>query len=210
MAPYEALYGKKCRSPVCWTEVGEKQIMEEEIRPNIIEETTEKIKLIQDRLKIAQDRQKSYVDSRRRNLDLNIGDSAFVKISPLKGVVRFGKRGKLNPRFVGPFRITKRVGPVAYRLALTPKLAGVHDVFHILMLKPYVPDSSHVRVPESAEVQLNLTYIVKLIRIMDRKVTQLRNKVIPLVKFWWDNNANGEATWETEEDIRTLYPYLFE
>ena len=206
MAPFEALYGRKCRSPSCWTEVGETEIT----GPDIVLETTEKIKLIQDRLKVAQDRQKSYADANRRELDFQEGDWVFLKISPMKGVVRFGKKGKLNPRYVGPFEILEKIGPVAYRLALTPEFADVHDVFHVSMLRKYVADPTHVLDQPPIALEKNLQYEERPVRIMDTRVKQLRSKVIPLVKVWWENQSTGEATWEKESDMRQKYPHLFE
>ncbi|WRX11508.1 Reverse transcriptase domain - like 10 [Theobroma cacao] len=111
MAPYEALYGRKCRTPLCWDEVGERKLVSVEL----IELTNDKIKVIRERLKVAQDRQKSYADKRRKDLEFEIDDKVFLKVSPWKGVIRFAKRGKLNPRYIGPFRIIERIGPVAYR-----------------------------------------------------------------------------------------------
>ena len=106
MAPYEALYGRKCRTPVCWDEVGERKL----VGPEIVQVTCDKINVIRDRLKIAQDRQKSYADNRRRDLEFEVGDTVFLRISPWKGVLRFGKRGKLSPRYIGPYRIVERIG----------------------------------------------------------------------------------------------------
>ena len=118
MAPYEALYGRKCRTPVCWDEVGERQL----VGPEIVQLTTEKIQLIQDRLKEAQDRQKSYADLNREPIEYSVGDKVFLMISPWKGVLRFGKKGKLSSRYIGPYEVIERVGPVAYRLALPLEL----------------------------------------------------------------------------------------
>jgi hypothetical protein len=126
MAPYEALYGRRCRTPVCWEEVGDRQL----IGLELVQITSEKIKIIKNRMKAAQDRQKSYADNRRRPLEFEIGDKVFLKVAPWKHVLRFGLKGKLAPRYVGPFEDTKRIGPVAYRLALPPHLAKIHDVFH--------------------------------------------------------------------------------
>ncbi|GJT73656.1 putative reverse transcriptase domain-containing protein [Tanacetum coccineum] len=120
-APFEALYGRKCRSPIMWAEVGEGQL----IGPELVQETTEKISQIKDRLKAVRDRQKSYADKRRKPLEFSVGDYVLLKVSPWKGVVRFGKKGKLAPRFVGPFEIIEKVGPVAYRLDLPEELNGV-------------------------------------------------------------------------------------
>ncbi|GJZ86621.1 hypothetical protein Tco_0658231 [Tanacetum coccineum] len=114
-APFEALYGRKCRSPVCWAKVGDAQLT----GPKIIHETTEKIFKIRNRMQVARDRQKSYVDKRRRPLEFEVGDKVMLKVTPWKGVIQFGKRGKLNPHYIGPFRIIERIGPVAYRLDST-------------------------------------------------------------------------------------------
>ncbi|NBK94496.1 hypothetical protein D5278_21710, partial [bacterium 1XD21-13] len=120
MAPYEALYGRKCRSPLYWDEVGEAQL----IGPDIVQQTVEKIALIRQRISTAQNRQKCYADRRRRELEFKVGDEVFLKVSPFKGVVRFGKRGKLNPRFIGPFSILKRIGKAAYQLQLPTSMEG--------------------------------------------------------------------------------------
>jgi len=118
MAPYEALYGRRCRTPVCWDEVGERRLSKVEL----IDQTIEIVQKIMERLRAAQDRQKSYADVRRRPLIFNVGDHVFLKVSPLKGNLRFRKKGKLTPRYIGPFEILQKVGPVAYRLALPPAL----------------------------------------------------------------------------------------
>nr|GFB51461.1 retrotransposable element Tf2 [Tanacetum cinerariifolium] len=127
----EALYGRKCRTPKAWTEVGEGKLL----RPEIVQETTDKIVQIKERLKVARDRQKSYVDKRRKPLEFSVGDKVLLKVSPRKGVLRFGKRSKLSPRYVGPFKIVERISPVAYRLRLPKELIGVHDTFHMSNLK---------------------------------------------------------------------------
>ncbi|GJZ73015.1 putative reverse transcriptase domain-containing protein [Tanacetum coccineum] len=135
-ASFEALYGRKCRSPIMWAEVGEGQL----IGPELVQETTEKISQIKDRLKAARDRQKSYADKRRKPLEFSVGDYVLLKVSPWKGVVRFGKKRKLAPRFVGPFEIVEKVGHVAYRLDLPKELNGVHDTFHVSNLKKCLCD----------------------------------------------------------------------
>ena len=140
MAPYEALYGRPCRSPLCWTEVGESSIT----GPDLIRDTSEKTSLIQQRLLTAQSRQKSYADVRRQPLEFEVGDHVFLKVMPKREVVRFDKRGKLSQRFIGPFEIFERVGTIAYRLALPPSMSGVHEVFHVSMLRRYTPDPAHV------------------------------------------------------------------
>ncbi|GJU97734.1 reverse transcriptase domain-containing protein [Tanacetum coccineum] len=135
-APFEALYGRKCRTPIAWAEVGESKLF----GPDIVQETTDKIVQIRERLKAARDRQKSYADNRRKPLEFSVGDKVLLKVSPRKGVVRFGKRSKLSPRYVGPFEIVERVGPVAYRLRLPQELVGVHDTFHVSNLKKCLAD----------------------------------------------------------------------
>ena len=132
-----------------------------------------------------------------------------MKVSSMKGVIRFGKRGKLNSRYVGPFRILERIGLVAYRLAPTPDLANVHDVFHVSMLRRYVSNPSHILVRPTIEIQKNLSYEERPVRILDRQEKRLRNKVIPLVKIWWENQSGNEATWEKEGDMLLKYRQLF-
>jgi hypothetical protein len=124
MAPYEALYGRKCRSPLYWDKLGERRIL----GSDIVQDTIDKVALIRRRLSAAQDRQKSYADMRQRNLEFAEGDKVFLRVAPMKGVTRFGKKGKLNPCYIGPFEILKKVDPVAYCLALPPGLANIHDV----------------------------------------------------------------------------------
>ncbi|CAM8920397.1 unnamed protein product [Rhodiola kirilowii] len=140
MAPFEALHGRKCRSPICWDDVGERQLL----GPEIVRDTIEKIKLIRERLHVAQSRQKSYADIRRRDLEFQVGDHVFLKVSPTKGISRFGIWGKLSPRFIGPCEIFERVGSLAYRLALPPVLAGIHNVYNVSMLWKCISSTEQV------------------------------------------------------------------
>ena len=140
MTPYEALYGRPCRSPVCWMEVGERT----SIGSNLVKDTFEKVDLIRKRILKAHCLQKSYVDRRQRPLEFEVGDHVFLKVMPKRGVVRFRKWGKLSQRFIGPFKVLERVGMVAHRLALPPNLSGVHALFHVFMLRKYTPDPTHV------------------------------------------------------------------
>ena len=172
--------------------------------------TYDKIKVIRDRLKIAQDRQKSYADNRRKDLEFEVGDMVFLRISPWKGVLRFGKRGKLSPRYIGPYRIVERIREVAYRLELSYDLDRIHDVFHVSMLRKYIPDPSHVLTEQPVEIQENLTYEEELVQILDRREQVLRNKTIPLVKVLWRSHTVEEATWEHEEQMKRHYPHLFD
>ena len=178
MAPYEALYGRKCRTPLCWTKLSEKKI----IGPDMIQETEEKVKMIRERLKVTTDRQKSYADMKRKDIRYEIREKVVLKVSPWKKVMRFGKNDKLSPRFIGPYEVIEKVGPVAYRLALPPDLEKIHDVFHVSMLRRYRSDLSHVVSSEIIELRPDLTYEEEPVEILAHEVKELRNKKIPLVK----------------------------
>ena len=154
MAPYEALYGRKCRTPLCWTELRVRKV----IGPDLIQETEEKVKMIREILKVATNRQKSYADMKRKDIRYEIGEKVFLKVSPWKKVMRFEKNGKLSPRFIGPYEVIEKVGPVAYKLALPPDLEKIHNVFHVSMLRRYRSDQSHVVSLETIELRLDLTY----------------------------------------------------
>jgi len=192
MAPFEALYGRPCRSPLCWTEVGEAAAL----GPDVAKETTEKIRLIRQRLLTAQNRQKSYADRRRRPLVFEVGDHVFLRVSPRRGVTRFGRGGKLSPRYIGSFDILERIGEVAYRLALPPQLSGIHDVFHVSMLRKYEPDPSHVLEWSSLELDADVTFEERPIQILDHREQVLRGKTVQLVKVLWSHHGLEEATWE--------------
>ncbi|GJX69745.1 putative reverse transcriptase domain-containing protein [Tanacetum coccineum] len=190
-APFEALYGRKCRSPVLWAEIGESS----SIGPELIQEMTNKVMLIKEKLKAARDYQKSYADNRRKLLEFEVGDRVMLKVSPWKGVIRFGKKGKLAPRYVGPFEILERIGPVAYRLRLPEELSGVHDMFRVSNLKKCLADASfHVPLDE-IRVDKTLRFIEKPIEIMDHKVKRLKRSRISLVKVRWNSKCGPEFTW---------------
>ena len=157
----------------------------------------------------AQSRQKSYVDVRRKDLEFAAGDFVWLKISPMKGVVRFGKRGKLSLRYIGLFEILSRVGDCAYQLALPPALSAVHNIFHVSILRKYVPDASHILDFTELGVALDLTTVEWPIAIVDREERVLRNRMIPFVKVAWQYHGGDSATWEREDLMRTSYPHLF-
>ena len=160
------------------------------------------MKVVRDNLKKASDRQKSYADNHRRDLQFELGDRVFLKIFPWKGFLRFGKQGKLSPRFIGPYEIVNKVGPLAYRLKLPPELSRIHDTFHVSMLRKYIPYPSHVLREQPVQLKENLTYEEIPVHIVDRKEQVLRSKVIPLVKVLWKNHEREAATWEPEVQMR--------
>nr|KYP34488.1 Retrotransposable element Tf2 [Cajanus cajan] len=204
MAPYEALYGRRCRTPLCWFEIGENLILD----PELVQQTTEKIKMIQEKLRMTQSRQKSYVDKRRRPLEFQEGNHVFLKVTPTTGIGRVMKSKKLTPRFIGPYQILRKIGPVAYQISLPPFLSNLHNVFHVSQLRKYISDPSHVIMPDTVQLKDNLTFETMPVQITDRRIKQLRGKQISLVKVIW-NDVTGDATWELEERIRENYPYLF-
>ncbi|GJV23303.1 putative reverse transcriptase domain-containing protein, partial [Tanacetum coccineum] len=204
-APFEALYGRKCRSPVCWSEVGDSQLT----GPEMIRETTEKIAQIKNRLLTARSRQKSYADVRRRPLEFDVGDKVMLKVSPWKGVIRFGKRGKLSPRYIGPFKILKRVGPVAYKLELPRELQGIHDTFYVSNLEKCLSDESIIIPLDEIQLDDKLHFIEEPVEIMDREVKRLKQSHKPIVKVRWNSRLGPEYTWEREDQMKSKYPYLF-
>ena len=169
MAPYEVLYGRRCHTPTCWTELGERRVL----GPKLMADTESKVRLIRDRLKEASDRQKSYADLKRKEIEFAVGDMVFLKVSPWKKILRFGKKGKLSPRFIGPYRIVKRVGPVAYQLELPPELHRIHDIFHVSMLRRYRSDPTHIILVAKIEVQSDLTFEEEPVQILDRDIKVL-------------------------------------
>ncbi|GKA47236.1 reverse transcriptase domain-containing protein, partial [Tanacetum coccineum] len=204
-APFEALYGRKCRSPVLWAEIGEGSL----IGPELVLETTDKVVMIKEKLKAARDRQKSYADKRRKPLEFEVGDQVLLKVSPWKGVVRFGKKGKLAPRYVGPFEILERIGLVAYRLRLPEELSSVHDTFHVSNLKKCLADANlHVPLDE-IKVDKTLRFVEEPVEIMEREIKKLKRRNIALVKVRWNSKCGPEFTWEHEDQMRNKYPQLF-
>ncbi|GJV50570.1 putative reverse transcriptase domain-containing protein [Tanacetum coccineum] len=167
-APFEALYGRKCRSPICWAEVGDSQLT----GPEIIHETTE-------------------------------------KIVQIKSLIRFGKRGKLNPRYIGPFKIIAKVGTVAYHLELPERLSRVHSTFHVSKLKKCMADEPLAIPLDEIQVDDKLHFIEEPVEIMDREVKRLKQSRIPIVKVRWNYRRGPEFTWEREDQMQKKYPHLF-
>ncbi|KAJ9536944.1 hypothetical protein OSB04_029677 [Centaurea solstitialis] len=205
MPPYEMLYGRRCRTPICWSKVGHRVLGSTEV----VQRTTEDIQKIRERLRTAQSRQKSYVDRRRSDLEFQVGDRVLLKVSPWKGVIRFRKRGKLGPRYIGPFTVLARVGKVAYRLELPEVLGQIHDTFHVSQLRKCLADeSAHISI-DDIQVDEGLNYVERPVAVLDRKVKRLRNKEIGIVKVQWQHRKGSEWTWEPEAEMREHYPELF-
>ncbi|GJS91285.1 putative reverse transcriptase domain-containing protein [Tanacetum coccineum] len=204
-APFEALYGRKCQSLICWAEVRDSQLT----GPEIIHETTEKIIQIKSRIQAAPDRQKSYGDVRRKPLEFQVGDRVMLKVSPWKGVIRFGKRGKLNPRYIRPFKILAKVRTVAYRLELLEQLSRVHSTFHVSNLKKCLSDESLVIPLDEIHINDKLHFIEEPVEIMDRKVKRMKQSRIPIVKVRWNLKRGPEFTWERDYQMQKKYPHLF-
>ncbi|GJV94777.1 putative reverse transcriptase domain-containing protein [Tanacetum coccineum] len=193
------------RSPVCWAEVREAQLT----GPEIIHGTTEKIFKIRDRMQAARDRQKSYADKRHRPLEFEVEDKVMLKVAPWKGVMRFGKRGKLNPRYIGPFQIIERICPVAYRLEFPQELSRVHNVFHICNLKKCLSDDTLAIPLEEIQLDDKLNFIEEPVEVMDRAVKQLKRSRIHILKVCSNGRRGPEYIWECEDQFKDKYPYLF-
>ncbi|GJU73360.1 putative reverse transcriptase domain-containing protein [Tanacetum coccineum] len=178
-------------------------------RPELVRETMEKIVQIKNRLLTARSRQKSYANVRRKPMEFSVGDMVMLKVSPWKGVIRFGKRGKLSPRYIGPFKIIERIGPVAYKLELPEKLRGIHNTFHVSNLKRCLADENLIIPLEEFQLDDKLHFIEEPIEIMDREVKQLKQSRIPIVKVRWNSRRGPEFTWERECFFKNKYPHLF-
>ncbi|WVZ51733.1 LOW QUALITY PROTEIN: hypothetical protein U9M48_002848 [Paspalum notatum var. saurae] len=187
-------------TPLNWSEPGERVTF----GPDLVKQAEEQVKFIHSNLKRAQ--QKSYSDKRRRPLVFEKDDYVYLKVSPMKGVHRFGVKGKLAPRYVGLFKITEQCGPVAYRLELPLHLTAVHDVFHVSQLKKCLPVPKEVVDTSQIQIQPDLTYEEKPIKILDQKQRSTRRRTINFYKVQWSNHSEEEATWEQEEFLQTKYP----
>ncbi|KAI3503888.1 hypothetical protein L1887_32355 [Cichorium endivia] len=195
VAPFEALYGRKCRSPLCWAEVGDTQLARGQVPnstltgPEIIRETTEKIVQIRERLKASRDRQKSYADKRCKPLEF--------------------QRGKLNPRYIGPFEILARIDPVAYKLQLPQELSNVHPTFHVSNLKKCLSDETLIIPLDEIEVNENLHFVAEPVKIKDKEIKRTKQSRIPIVKVRLSAKRGPEFTWEREDQMKQKYPHLF-
>ncbi|WVZ58387.1 hypothetical protein U9M48_008666 [Paspalum notatum var. saurae] len=192
MAPFEALYGRRCRTPLNWSKPGERVTF----GPDLVTHAEGQVKFIHSNLKRAQS----------RPLVFEKGDHVYLRVSPMKGVHRFGVKGKLAPRYVGPFKITEQCGPVAYRLELPPHLAAVHDVFHVSQLKKCLRVPEEVVDTSQIQIQPDLSYEEQPVKILDQKQRSTRQRTINFYKVQWSNHSEEEATWEQEKFLQTKYP----
>ncbi|GJV37828.1 putative reverse transcriptase domain-containing protein [Tanacetum coccineum] len=198
------LYGRKCLFTICWTEVGEAQILS----PELIQETIEKIIQIKQRMQAARNRQKSYADLKRKPMDSKRGIKLLLKVSPWKGVVVWQK-GKLNPRYVGPFKVLGKVGEVAYKLELPEELSRVHNTFHVSNLKKCYAEEPLAVPLDGLHFDDKLQFVEEPVEIVDREVKRLKRSRIPLIKVRWNSKRGPEFTWEREDQFKKKYPHLF-
>src|SRR5688572_10428207 len=202
MAPFEVLYGQRCRTPLSWSQAGERRIY----GPDLVIEAEEQVKVIQAHLKTAQSWQKSYSDKWSRPLQFDIGDHVYLRVSPTKGVQRFGVKGKLAPRYIGPYKVVEICGPVAYRIQLPEQLSAIHDVFHVSQLKKCVQVPTEILEQEQLQIKPDLTYAEYSAKVLDHKERRTRRQVVKMYKILWKNHTEDEATWETEEYLNKHFP----
>jgi hypothetical protein len=164
--------------------------------------------MVRESLKVAQTRQKSYAD-KRRDLSFEIGDFVYLKVSPMRGTRRFKVKGKLAPKYVGPFKIIDRKGEVTYQLELSPQLSDVHDVFHVSQLKKCLRVPEEQLPMEELDLGGDLSYSERQVKVLDTTERVTRNKVIKMCKVEWSHHTEDEATWQHEEELRPDYPKLF-
>jgi hypothetical protein len=203
MAPFEALYGRRCRTPLNWSEAGEQTLF----GPDLVKDAEEKVEVITENLKLAQMRQKSYHDKGTAPRHYAVGNYVYLKVSPTKGVQRFGVKGKLAPRYISPYEIIEICGPVAYRIRLPDRFSAVHNVFHVTQLKKGVKvPEAEVITEANAWIEPDLSVVEHPLRVLDQKERQTRRRTVKMYKIQWSHHSEEEATWETEHFLNTKYP----
>jgi hypothetical protein len=195
MARFKVLYRCPCRTPLNWIEPVENVIF----GPDVIEEAEATVRRIQDNLKGTKSCQETYANKRHRPLEFEVGDHVYLRVLPMKGVKRFGVKGKLAPHNIGPFPILEKCGTMAYKLDQTPSLAGIHDIFHMSQLKKYLKAPMDVVLPEVTPLEADLSYLEHPIKVLDQKDHVTRSKTIMFSKIQWSNHSEEEATWECED-----------
>jgi hypothetical protein len=202
MSPFEALYGRPYHTPLSWSESGKRVIF----GPDNVTEAEEKVKQIQVNILSAQSCQKSYADKRRSSLEFNVGDHVYLCVSPMKGVLRFSIKGKLAPRYIGPYSIIDKYGPTSYQVELLVRLWGVHNVFHVSQLKRCLKPKADVVNEDTILSEPNLTYKAYPIKVLDQQDRVTCNKTTRFYKIQWNDYSEDEATWEHEEFLWSNYP----
>jgi len=197
MAPFEALYGRKCRTPSNWEEPGERKYY----GIDFVNEAEQQVRAIQQHLEAAQARQKSYADKRRKPIEFTVGDYVYLKVLPMKGVQRFGVKRKLAPRYVGPYLILERKVNMAYKVQLLDELRAIFPVFHVSQLKKCLRVLEERVEVRDIKLKSDLVYEEKPIAVVDRKERVTRNRVVKFYKVLWGNHGEEDATWETEDEI---------
>ncbi|KAL1224869.1 hypothetical protein V5N11_015647 [Cardamine amara subsp. amara] len=205
MAPFEALYGRPCRTPLCWTQVGESSLL----GADFVKETTEKVRIVKLNMKEAQDRQKSYADRRRKELEFAVGDLVYLKMAMLRGPNRFISETKLSPRYMGPVRVLERVGPVAYRLELPNSMRAFHKVFHVSMWKKCLHKDDQVVAGVPSDLTPSMVVEARPLSVLDRRERVVRRKKVPKMQVLWDCNEAEEVTWEPEAKMKRKFSKWF-
>jgi hypothetical protein len=206
MAPFEALYGHRCRTPLSWSQIGERKIF----GPDLVTDAEEMMQTIQNNLKAAQSRQKSYADIRRRPLQFQVGDFVYLRVSPTRSIQRFGVKGKLAPRYIGPFEILEICGLVAYRFQLPSQLAAIHNIFHVSQLTKCVKVPTEIIDSQAIEIEPDLAYTEHPLRVLDTKERSTRRETIKMFKIQWNHHTEEEATWKTESCLQHNFPDFFQ
>lgn len=204
MAPFQALYGRPYHTPLSWDNLEDRVLL----GPEMLRDMEQQVMCIREHVSTAQDRQKKYADAHRTDKQFAVGEKVFLRVCPRKSLIRYGKGSKLAPRFVGPFEILERIGLVAYRLALPPNLARVHDVFHVSVLRQYIPNVVHVLDWNALQVE-DGQLALEPVCILEQRELTLRGRTIEQVRVQWDPTDDTSTTWEDASGLRDSYPYLF-
>jgi hypothetical protein len=203
MAPFDALYRRRCRTPLNWSEAGERTLF----GPDLVKDAEERVQVIRENLKMAQMRQKSYHDKGTAPRHFEVGDYVYLKVSPTKGVQRFGVKGKLAPRYIGPYEVIEVCGPVAYRIQLPERFSAVHNVLHVTQLKKGMPVPENEVITEAnAWIEPDFSLIEHPLRVLDQKERKTQRQTVRMYKIQWSHHTEDEATWETEDYLNTKYP----
>jgi hypothetical protein len=201
MASFDAIYGQRCRTLLNWLETGERMLF----GPDLVKDAEEKVQVIRENLKMAQMRQKSYHDKGTTPRHFEVGDYVYLKVSPTKGVQRFGVKGKLVPRYLGPYEVIEVCGAVAYRIQLPERFSAVHNVFHVTKLKGMPVPENEVITEANAWIEPDFSLIEHLLRVLDRMERKTQRQTVRMYKIQWSHHTEEEATWKMEEYLNTKY-----